>query len=111
MSDLVFIDLEVNPQEKKVLDFGAIKSNGVKLHTSQKTEFEKFIEGFEYICGHNICHHDANYFDVSTNVRYIDTLYVSPLLFPERPYHSLLKDGHTAWTSVLVPADLLIFQT
>ncbi len=92
MSDLVFIDLEVNPQEKKVLDFGAIKSNGVKLHTSQKTEFENFIEGFEYICGHNICHHDANYFEVSTNVRYIDTLYVSPLLFPERPYHSLLKD-------------------
>lgn len=92
MSDLVFIDLEVNPQEKKVLDFGAIKSNGVKLHTSQKKEFENFIEGFEYICGHNICHHDANYFDVSTDVRFIDTLYISPLLFPERPYHNLLKN-------------------
>lgn len=91
MSDLVFIDLEVNPQEKKVLDFGAIKSNGVKLHTSQKKEFENFIEGFEYICGHIICHHDANYFDVSTYVRFIDTLYISPLLFPERPYHNLLK--------------------
>lgn len=92
MSDLVIIDLEVNPQEKKVLDFGAIKSNGVKLHTSQKKEFENFIEGFEYICGHNICHHDAKYFDVPTNVRYIDTLYISPLLFPERPYHKLLKN-------------------
>ena len=48
----------------------------------------------DYICGHNIIHHDAKYLftDKIVHQHLVDTLYVSPLLFPEHPYHKLVKD-------------------
>ncbi|MBP5759459.1 MAG: RecQ family ATP-dependent DNA helicase, partial [Bacteroidales bacterium] len=47
-----------------------------------------------YICGHNIVHHALKYLPELTAAprHFIDTLYLSPLLFPKRPYHKLLKD-------------------
>jgi ATP-dependent DNA helicase RecQ len=57
-----------------------------------------FIQEAEYIAGHNVVNHDLKYLqafkgaEVFQNVRVIDTLYLSPLLFPTRPYHRLLKD-------------------
>ncbi len=92
MRTLVFIDLEVNPQTKKVLDFGAVDANGETLHTTQNVDFERFISNSDFICGHNICHHDSNYFNRPDGTQLIDTLYLSPLIFPEKPYHKLLKD-------------------
>ena len=92
MRTLVFIDLEVNPDTKKVLDFGAVDANGENLHTTQKIDFERFISNSDFICGHNICHHDSNYFNRPDGTQLIDTLYLSPLIFPEKPYHKLLKD-------------------
>lgn len=54
------------------------------------------MEGTEYICGHNILHHDLKYLQNALGYELpaikIDTLYLSPLLFPKRPYHALLKD-------------------
>ena len=48
--------------------------------------------------GHNIFAHDLKYLQ-TTNLdplisqkRIIDTLYLSPLLFPKKPYHKLVKD-------------------
>ena len=92
MRTLVFIDLEVNPQNRKVLDFGAVDANGGTLHTSLRVDFEQFINNYDFICGHNICHHDSNYFNRPQRAQLIDTLYLSPLIFPEKPYHRLLKD-------------------
>ncbi len=53
----------------------------------------------DYIGGHNIMKHDLTYLaplykKVGCRLPQIiiDTLYLSPLLFPERPYHRLLKD-------------------
>lgn len=53
-----------------------------------------FIRDVDYVCGHNIIHHDAKYLFGEEAHKWIlvDTLYMSPLLFPERPYHRLLKD-------------------
>ena len=53
-----------------------------------------FLRDVTYVCGHNIIHHDAKYLFGNDNDRFtlVDTLYMSPLLFPERPYHRLLKD-------------------
>ena len=53
-----------------------------------------FLENVDYICGHNIVHHDAKYLFGESKHKWalVDTLYVSPLLFPNRPYHRLLKD-------------------
>ncbi|MBO4771257.1 MAG: RecQ family ATP-dependent DNA helicase, partial [Bacteroidales bacterium] len=92
MQTLAFIDLEVNPETRKVLDFGAINADGETLHSTQKIDFESFITDCNFICGHNVCHHDANYFNRPKESHLIDTLYFSPLMFPEKPYHKLLKD-------------------
>ena len=53
-----------------------------------------FLDGVDYVCGHNIVHHDARYLfsDKVCPWKLVDTLYLSPLLFPERPYHRLVKD-------------------
>ena len=53
-----------------------------------------FLNDINYICGHNIIHHDAKYLFTDKTCHWIlvDTLYISPLLFPERPFHRLLKD-------------------
>ena len=61
-------------------------------------DFAEFLYGSEYVCGHNIFNHDLKYIRNAliyagledTNI--IDTLFLSPLLFPAKPYHKLLKD-------------------
>ncbi len=95
LSGIAFIDIEVGVQDKKAHDFGAIKESGEKLHIASKQEFANFIAGAEYLCGHNIIHHDLKYLSDIPSIKQqkkIDTLYLSPLLFPKRPYHKLLKD-------------------
>jgi ATP-dependent DNA helicase RecQ len=67
MPQITFIDIEVDP-------------------TSEK-----------FICGHNIIKHDIPCLERSLEISFnnasaIDTLYLSPLLFPKKPYHKLLKD-------------------
>ncbi len=92
MKKISFIDTEVSESDKKAYDFGAINENNEKMHTGSLNKFYTFIDGSEYLCGHNIINHDSKYIEVSENIKYIDTLYLSPLMFPSKPYHSLLKD-------------------
>ncbi|RZK18013.1 MAG: hypothetical protein EOO43_12940, partial [Flavobacterium sp.] len=95
---ITFFDLEVDTKTKKVFDIGSIRDNGATFHNASPTEFIQFLAGTDYICGHNILNHDLKYIGQHienagvhlTNV--IDTLYLSPLLFPSNPYHALLKD-------------------
>ena len=92
---IVFFDTEVSLENQKIRDIGAVKQDGAIFHSASIAKFRSFCDGDTYICGHNIVHHDLKYlgksFD-STNYTAIDTLYLSPLLFPKRPYHALLKD-------------------
>lgn len=96
MSGIVFIDTEVDAQTRNVSDYGAVNSFRDKLHTNSENEFARFILGNKFICGHNIIAHDLKYILDSvekSGVEYaVDTLYLSPLLFPQKPYHALLKD-------------------
>ncbi|HZJ57282.1 MAG TPA: RecQ family ATP-dependent DNA helicase [Clostridia bacterium] len=98
MRIVTFADIEVDINSGRILDIGSIKSNGDTFHCGSVDEFAKFLCGSQYICGHNILNHDLKYIeDVITqkefdDLRYIDTLYLSPLLFPARPYHALLKN-------------------
>ena len=92
MKHICFIDTEVSETDNKAYDFGAVNKNDEKLHTGSAHEFHSFIVSAEYICGHNIIDHDAKYIDAPDSAKYIDTLYLSPLLFPNKPYHRLLKD-------------------
>ncbi len=89
---IVFIDTEVNPQTKKVADYGAIREDGAVLHSHSKVEFDAFVSKCDTICGHNIINHDLKYTVLKGNPNIVDTLFLSPLLFPKRPYHHLVKD-------------------
>lgn len=98
MDKIVFFDIELNPRTEKIQDLGAIKNDGSSYHRNSIEQFVEFINDQDYICGHNIISHDLKYIQRQLgNPRFglekvIDTLYLSPLLFPKTPYHSLLKD-------------------
>lgn len=98
MKSIAFIDTEVEPKSKKVLDIGSVKGDGSSFHSNSVSDFIRFLNGSEFVCGHNIINHDLKYIQDSINAvginnsNIIDTLFLSPLLFPTRPYHALLKD-------------------
>ena len=93
---IVFFDTEVGVDDKKIHDIGAVCANKGIYHSSSVRGFCAFLSGAEYICGHNIIHHDLKFLEeaISQKITFkaIDTLYLSPLLFPKKPYHRLLKD-------------------
>ena len=91
----ICIDSEIGIDDKKIYDLGAVRCDGQVFHSASIKDFRTFITGMEYICGHNIIHHDMIFLKphISDDIKYkyIDTLFLSPLLFPKRPYHALLK--------------------
>lgn len=93
---VTFIDTEVGVDDYKIHDIGAIRNDHAYFHAANIREFAAFVDGTEYVCGHNIIHHDLKYIQNALGYELagvkIDTLYLSPLLFPKRPYHALLKD-------------------
>ena len=89
---IAFIDTEVDPHTKKVADYGAVREDGSVLHSHAKADFDNFVSTCDTICGHNIINHDLKYSSLRSNPTIIDTLFLSPLLFPQRPYHHLVKD-------------------
>ena len=90
--NIAFVDTEVGLKDHKIHDIGALRDDGATFHKASQTALNQFLqEGkVDYICGHNLIHHDAHYLHL--NGILIDTLYLSPLLFPKRPYHHLVKD-------------------
>lgn len=98
MHSITFIDTEIEPESRKVLDIGGIKDDGNFFHSNSAVDFTTFLKGTQFICGHNIFNHDLKYIqEAITNAgvnsaNIIDTLFLSPLLFPAKPYHALLKD-------------------
>ncbi len=98
MKSIAFIDAEISLKNNKINDIGSIKSDGATFHSNAISDFIKYLDGVEYVCGHNIIDHDLKYLDhvidsAKIDLSFaIDTLYLSPLLFPTQPYHSLVKD-------------------
>lgn len=97
MKTIAFFDIETNTKNH-ILDIGCVRSDGATFHSGSVQAFLDFIKGSDFLCGHNIHHHDIKQLhsflgDTSFgSANAIDTLYLSPLLFPSRPYHRLLKD-------------------
>ena len=91
-SSIAFIDTEVGFDSQKVQDYGAVREDGAVLHTQSAMEFNDFVSKCDTICGHNIIGHDLKYLQLQGNHTIIDTLPLSPLLFPRKPYHRLVKD-------------------
>lgn len=98
MNSIAFIDTEIEPKSGKILDIGSVKNNGSFFHKSSVVEFIQFLNGTKFICGHNILNHDIKYIGKALTdagidtINIVDTLFLSPLLFPTKPYHALLKD-------------------
>ncbi len=98
MKSIAFIDTEIEPRSRKVLDIGSIKEDGNRFHKPSLSEFVSFLRETSFICGHNILNHDIKYIGPILSEsgiqpeNIIDTLFLSPLLFPTKPYHALVKD-------------------
>ena len=96
MKQISFIDAEVVPESGKISDFGAIRPNGEYIHGASPDVIRGFLLETDFLCGHNIIAHDLKYLNKYLGqikcAGVIDTLHLSALLFPQRPYHSLVKD-------------------
>lgn len=98
MSRITFLDIEIQAKTEEILDIGCIRENGDIIHSTSLDELQKFLIGSEYICGHNLINHDLKYLkkhigdSFEEEYKLLDTLYLSPLLFPKKPYHKLLKN-------------------
>ena len=93
-SRYAFVDVEVGLKDKRIHDIGMLRWDGAKYHSADKKAAISFLEDVDFVCGHNVIHHDMKFLlgDEAQRWQLVDTLYMSPLLFPERPYHHLLKD-------------------
>ncbi len=98
VNTISFIDIEVQPNQGKILDIGAIDNNGSVFHKNSIPEFIQELSNVQFVCGHNIFNHDLKYIGEAVQKaginldNCIDTLNLSPLLFPTKPYHRLVKD-------------------
>lgn len=61
INNYAFVDAEVGIKDHKVRDIGALRHDGAKFHNSSKTALAEFLQTVDYVCGHNIVHHDAKY--------------------------------------------------
>ena len=95
MTEIVFVDTEVSTSTEQVNDIGAVRtelpiqsSDGLEFHSSSRHAFAEFAKGCDFLCGHNLIDHDIKYIlpDIErAGIRsFIDTLYMSPLLFPKK---------------------------
>ncbi|MGB4770009.1 MAG: RecQ family ATP-dependent DNA helicase [Chitinophagaceae bacterium] len=98
MPNIAYFDIEANPAQKQILDIGAVLPGGSTFHKNLPRDFGEFVQQADFLCGHNIVAHDLTYLqryfgdpDWGKD-RAIDTLLLSPLLFPKQPYHALVKD-------------------
>src|SRR6056297_3255502 len=97
MKKITFLDCEINPKSKQIIDIGALSSTNI-LHSDSIAKLLEFVKEADYLCGHNIINHDLKIIKKTTkisvleNYKIIDTLYLSPLFYPTKIYHNLLKN-------------------
>ncbi len=103
LAGCAFLDLEATA-DGKIRQIGAIRGD-TTFHrkiggdpSEALRELAGFLEGAQFLVGHNVIGHDllilGAYWEQCDLAKYpvIDTLYLSPLAFPENPYHHLVKD-------------------
>ena len=92
---VVFIDAEISCDDSRLLELGALREDGDTFRSSRAAPFVEFVRDAHFICGHNIVDFDVpmlEKFGIHFHKPLIDTLYLSALLFPKKPYHRLVKD-------------------
>jgi len=106
--NICYFDLEVDPKSNKILVYGAVL-NSSEYRGLELSKFKTLGQTATTLCGHNIIQHDlailkgynlpAAFFLKPK----IDTLYLSVLLFPKKPYHHLVKDYQLNGTEINNP--------
>jgi ATP-dependent DNA helicase RecQ len=120
ISDLIartlLLDLETT-RSGKIRHVGAVLKDRVferAQNAGSKAVLEALDElakGADFVLGHNLLGHDFQTLKaVSPNLEIlrkpvIDTLYLSPLAFPQNPYHRLVKDYKLVRSSINSPVD------
>ena len=101
--NIISIDLEIHPQTHKLLKAGGYcLKTGKTFFISHKNPdiyvlLDEFCRDADLIIGHNITWHDLLFLRKNAphlklcSIPFADTLVLSPLAFPEHPYHHLLK--------------------
>lgn len=112
----LLLDLETS-LDGRILKVGAIRGADER-HVQgrvQKAEVARVLnelaEGADFLLGHNLLDHDLPVLrkqlpDLKLHKRpVIDTLFLSPLVFPEHPYHHLVKDYKLMRTGLNDPVE------
>ena len=102
VSGCVVVDFET--EGGRIRDVGAVRGERVfRLRDSGSSgdaldRLGEFARGARFILGHNIVAHDRRFVEIYRpdaellQLPLVDTLYLAPLAFPQRPYHALIKD-------------------
>ena len=103
LNDCVTVDLELEA-DGQIRTLGAIRGDR-DLRTPEDLSsrealgrLDEFARGARFVVGHNIVAHDRRFIEMHAaatellRLPLVDTLYLAPLAFPQRPYHKLLKD-------------------
>ncbi len=103
LSRCLLLDLETGPHGE-LHKIGALRAESPFLRQGRFDEpkaladLEAFAAGAELVLGHNLLGHDLHALRARQPAlallkrRAVDTLFLSPLAFPENPYHRLVKD-------------------
>lgn len=65
-----FVDVEVGLSDKRVHDIGALRYDNAIFHSASKKELFEFLNKVDYLCGHNIIHHDVKFLFGNYNYEY-----------------------------------------
>ena len=71
MEKILFFDTEIQPESGKVLDIGAVRTDGMQLHTASAASLSAFARGYPFVCGHNIIAHDLRYVHDALPAQYL----------------------------------------
>ena len=100
MTEIIFVDTEVSVETEQLKDIGAIRTKlpvqslrGREYHDANLHHFASFAKGASFLCGHNLIEHDVRFLLPAVQeaeiLNFVDTLPMSPLLFPENPITDL----------------------
>lgn len=117
MQQCLLFDIEVN-ERSRIYAIGAVfkdkrflTERGKLVNDRQLAALDTFGSPASFILGHNIIQHDIPRLkQLPTSLNFlnkpaIDTLYLSPLAFPENPYHRLVKNYKIVRDSVNDPTE------